>query len=104
MTVTSRCQHAAAKATATQDRVIDPPGLLKVAQPFLALSQRKLKHLVNGKIPIVKVETDKADSEDQTIAKVETAKVDNAATVRNKNHRLWKKHGLGSSIMISTTM
>jgi len=63
VTVTSRCQHAAVKATATLDRVIDPQGLLKVAQPFLGLSQRRLKHLDNDKTAIAKVETDKVGSE-----------------------------------------
>jgi hypothetical protein len=104
VTVTSRCQHAAAKPTATLVRVIDPPGRLKVAQPFLGLSQRRLKHLDNGKTAIAKVETDKVGSEGRTIAKVETDKMDNAATVLNKNHRSWKRHGHESSIMTSTTM
>ena len=93
MTVTSRCQHAAAKATATPVRVIDLPGLLKVAQPFLGHSQRRPKHLDNDKTAIAKVETDKEGSEGKTIAKVETDKVDNAATVHNKSRHLWKRHG-----------
>jgi hypothetical protein len=104
VTVTTRCQHAAVKATATLDRVIDPQGLLKVAQTFLGLSQRRLKHLVNDKTAIAKVETDKVDSEGETIAKVETDKVDNAATAHNKSRHLWKRHGRGSSIMMSSTM
>jgi hypothetical protein len=104
VTVTSRCQHAAVKATATLDRVIDPQGLLKVAQPFLGLSQRRLKHLDNDKTAIAKAETDKVGSEGKTIAKVETDKVDNAATDHNKSRHLWKRHGHGSSIMTSSTM
>jgi hypothetical protein len=104
VTVTSRCQPAAAKATATLVRVIDPPGLLKVAQPFLGLSQRRLKHLDNAKTATDKVEIDKVGSEGKAIDKVETDKADNAATVRNKNLRSWKKHGPGSSIMTSSTM